>query len=82
MKTTRKYITTKGETRMFSLTIGISSTLELQITNTRQGLQHGKVALVVVPGEREIAICRSEVRATADAFALLADLLDAEEKND
>ena len=82
MQTTRKYITKQGESKMISLTIRISETLQLQITDTQQGLQRGKIAVVVVPGERQIAIYRGEMRATANAFAHLADLLDAEAKND
>ena len=108
MQTTREYITIKGETKMVSLTIGISNELELKITDTQEGLQHGnirlvdarlgslvnnnaweefqKVRAVLFRGKiikyRNIEIAQKEMRATANAFAHLADLLDAEEKND
>ena len=89
MQTTRKYITKQGESKMINLTIGISSKLELRITGTQEGLQHGNVTLKV-PDARvytqvdlvnwDIDIAQKEVRAVADAFVFLADLLDAEEK--
>ena len=93
---------------MISLTIGISSELELRITDTQEGLQHGNIRLADVPlgsltddnaweefqkvravlfrGKtvkyRNIEIAQKEVRAIADTFVFLADLLDAEAKND
>ena len=91
MQTTRKYITKQGESKMISLTIGISSELELKITNTQKGLQHGNITLGVTDARLhsqvelvnwDIEIAQKEVRAIADAFAFLADLLDKEKKND
>ena len=91
MQTTREYITKQGESKMISLTIGISSELQLRVVDTQEGLQRGNVTLEV-PDARvhsqvelvswDIIIAQREVRAIADAFTFLADLLDAEAKND
>ena len=74
MQTTRKY---KGG-GMNSLTIGISDTLQLQVTHTQDGLRHGWITLDCLLGGPRIMLVSREVRATAQAFTLLADLLDAE----
>ena len=91
MQTTRKYITEQGESKMISLTIGISSGLQLKITDCTEGLQQGNVKLGMIDAHVEpsedlngwdIEVAQKEVRAIANAFAFLADLLDAEAKND
>ena len=78
MKTTRKY---KGG-GMNSFTIGISDTLQLQVTHTEDGLRRGWIVLGCTLGGPRIMLAQREVRATAQAFALLADLLDAEQANE
>ena len=79
MLTTRTYITRSGgDQKMISLTIAISNELLLQVKDTSNGLQFGKIALVVTDGRECIALRNDEVRAAAQALAYLADLLDIE----
>ena len=82
MQTTREYITKQGESKMVSLTIGISEALQLQVTGMQNSLRSGEIALNFIMGSTQIIIFPAEMRATANAFAHLADLLDAEAKND
>ena len=65
---------------MNSFTIGISDTLQLQVAEAQDGLRNGWITLDCTLGGPRIMLVPHEIRATAQAFALLADLLDAEAK--
>ena len=77
---------------MISLTIGISEELQLQVTEMQKGLRHGDISFSSLVDERvttqpdmigwDIKINKEEIRAIAQAFTHLADMLDAEKAND
>ena len=83
MNTTRKYITKQGKSKMISLTIGISRELQLKVTNIQNSLRCGGITFYSTANEIEnVMVNQCDVRATANAFVFLADMLDAEAKND
>lgn len=90
MQTARKYIVTPEELKMIKLMIGISDELLLRVVDTQEGLRQGRVKLSIPvarvcavdenPGSWYVKIEQKEVRAIADAFTFLADLLDEEKE--
>ncbi len=82
MQTTWKFELVSGKQKMISLTIGISEELQLQVTGMQNDLRSGEIALHFITGNTSIIIYADDMRATAQAFTHLADMLDAEETND